>query len=153
LLFIQGNPRLRLKKKGGRELRYSLLLLRVNQIVSKFLTVDGGGDDQGGSLHLLNGIDVVLDDGVQEALVKGVSGSQDNVEARVIKNQKSGTRKGIEKIIRLVVLLDSVVLVDGRRGLTRKNRGVELLLPRLTGCFKDGGAKCVVFIKSSVLVV
>ena len=41
----------------------ALELVRFDQL-GDGLVLDGGGDDQQGSLHLLDGIDVVLDDGV-----------------------------------------------------------------------------------------
>eukprot|EP00961_Rhodomonas_salina_P211465 2855275-Rhodomonas_salina.6 len=76
---------------------------------------DSAGHDESGPLDLHKGVDVVLHYRVDEALVEGVSGSHDNMQARVLNDQRSRPRQRVEEIKRLCFLGTQLLLLKRLR--------------------------------------
>ena len=100
--------------------------------------LEGGGDDQQGSLDFLDGVDVVLDDGVDDGLGEHVGGRQDDVEADVVKVERARARERVQQVERLVLLRLALSASDRGGGGIGQEGCLGALGPRLAG-LDDGG--------------
>ena len=76
--------------------------------------VDGLGDDEDGALDLVDGVDVVENDGVHEGEVEAVGGGDDDVEGGVLDVESTRAGQGVEEIEGLVLLC--LLLLRAQRG-------------------------------------
>ena len=57
--------------------------------------MNGTGNNQGRPLHLLDGIDVLLDDGIDDGLVEAMGGGHHDVQAGAVDVQGARAGEGV----------------------------------------------------------
>ena len=60
--------------------------------------MNGAGNNEGGPLHLLDGIDVLLDDGIDDGLVEAMGGSHHDVQAGAVDVQGARAGEGVQEV-------------------------------------------------------
>jgi len=95
--------------------------------------VDGGGNDEGGALDLLNRINIVLNYRIHERFIEAMRGSNDHMQRRLVDPKRAALRQRIEQVERLLALL--VLFVDGEPDFGRlsEERLDVAFVPFLTG--------------------
>ena len=99
----------------------------------RVLAVEDRGDQQGRALALQDGIHVVDDDRVGDAVVEGVRRRDHDVEVRGRQGQRAAPRERVQEREGLALLVRGSVVVDGRLDALGEERRLGALRPGQLG--------------------